>query len=1117
VVNMIKAKILILEPAKSPASFLQNRLTRLGHNVIGRVSAWEEFSVTSQTILPDLVVINLPLNKDENVIEAACHFQSGYNCAVLYVISEDETEFLRHTNRTNKPDHLIKPFQEAELGSAIDLVLHKRTLKALQESEERYDHLFDNLPIGIYRTTPEGKILYANSALVKMLGHETFADMASQNLSATDFEPSYSRQDFCERLARENQILGLESVWKKRDGSSMSARENVKVVRGSDDSILYYEGTVEDITESKETQERLRILHSQFKKVFDVAPYPMLISTLAEGRIIDINEHYLQQFGFERSEVIGHTAQELNVWVDYRERQKMAEIIRQKGCVRDMEINYRRKDGEVRIGVLSAEVMEFDNQQCIIGTINDISERKQAENTLRDLTNRFQKVFSVAPHAMLITRLDDECYVDVNETFLRKVGYSKEEIIGKTSKEFDLWVDAQERAKLYNLLKKTGSVRNFEMFYRRKSGEIRVGLSSAEIVEFDNQKFVIAALNDITARKESENVLRASIERYKLLAENSTDVISRHTPKGEYLYVSPATRSLLGYEPDEMIGQVVSDFLHPEDAMDLREKQIAILRSQNIYTQAYRYRCSDGNYKWMESTIKNIRDPKTQRTLEIISVSRDITERKHAEEALRTSEERFRNLALNSPDFIYVIDLAQQKAVYSNCEEMFGYDQAALNDYSFLKALVYFEDKQIAHEHWLRLLNGETGSVELRLRKKSGTWEWLNCRYNALSFDTKGNPMQSLLTTSVITERKLAEELLQKYADDLNDLYQNAPCGYHSIDRDGTFVRINDTELQWLGYSRGELIGNLKISDLVTQKERERFNRQFSLLKTRGWIKDFETEITCKDGSLLPILLNAAAIKDQNGNFIIGHITIYDRTERKLADDKLKKSHQQMQALSAHLLSVREEERTRIAREIHDEFGQALTILKFDLSALGKKLSEDQHDLLEKIWAMSTMIDNTANSVRRICADLRPAILDFGLTAAMEWLAAEFQKLTGIQCNIDVKAAGFALDMSLSEELSTSIFRICQEALTNVARHAEATSVSIALEKLHNKLSLNISDNGKGIESVEPSTTLSFGVLGIKERARLLGGEISIKGTPQTGTQIKLLVPLTQQEELQYV
>jgi PAS domain S-box-containing protein len=870
-VNMIKAKILILEPPNSSTSGLSNSLTRLGHQVIGRVSEWQEFSANPETPPLDLLIINLPVKQNPELIKTAEQMGSKYNCALLYLISEEEEEFFRQTNRANRQSYLCKPFRETDLRAAIDLALHKRTLKALRESEERYDSLFDNLPIGIYRTTPEGRILYANAALVKMLGHSCFADMASQNLFAAEFEPSYSRQDFCERLARENQILGLEAVWQTRNGSLMFARENVKVVRDSAGSILYYEGTVEDITQSRE------------------------------------------------------------------------------------------------------------------------------------------------------------------------------------------------------------------------------------------------------ARKASENALRASIERYKLLAENSTDVISRHTPKGEYLYISPATRNLLGYEPEEMLGQVVADFLHAEDAADLRLKQGDILRSQNIYTQAYRYRCKDGGYIWLESTIKNIRDPQTERTVEIISVSRDITERKRAEEALRASEERFRNLALNSPDYIFVIDLASKKSVYSNCEALFGYPQEDLNDYAFLKTLIYFEDKETVHENWLRLLDGKTGSTEFRLRKKNGTWEWLNCRFNALSFDAQGNPLQSLLTTSIITERKLAEELLQKYADDLNGLYQHAPCGYHSIDREGIFVRINDTQLNWLGYSRSELIGKLKVSDLIPPRQRKYFSQQFALLKTRGWIKDFETEIICKDGSLLPIILNATAVKDRNGHFIISHITIYDITERRQADDIIRKSHEQMQALSAHLLSVREEERTRIAREIHDELGQALTVLKFDLSALGKKLHEDQHELLEKVWAMSTMIDDTTNSVRRICADLRPAILDFGLTAAIEWLVAEFQKLTGIECDIEVKSAGVALDLTLTEELSTSIFRICQEALTNVARHADATAVSIVLEGLRDKLALSISDNGKGIESSEPSISHSFGILGIKERARLLGGEISIKGEAKSGTRLNLLIPISQQEKLQYV
>jgi PAS domain S-box-containing protein len=1113
----MKSNILIIRTEEAVDRYLQDRLTGPDQEVIAVTDSLEEALPLIAVQSPDLIISDILSEPGFGTIEAVKEMAAKYNCALVCLFAAVDEQLLEQLKQIEPFTYLKKPFNEKELRFAIELAQHKRVQnnelvaakKALVESEKQSRDLLENLPIGIYQTTPQGKILYANPMLVKMLGYGSFAEMTARDLSAEEFEPSYSRQEFCERLERENQIIGLEALWKRQDGTSMFVRENVRVLRDSQGAVLYYEGTVEDISESKAFQTSLHHSNERFKRLFNNAPYSMVISTLDEGRILDVNDTCLQRSELTRDEVLGRSLKDIEMWIDGDGRKKIARMLRETGYIRNLEIPYLMKNGQERIGLYSADLMEFGNEVCVIGAMQDITERKETENVLRELTARFQAVFNLAPHPMLISRLSDGKLINVNDTFTQVFGYEKDEVIGRTSKECGLYVNVEDRTKIYRLLQETGSAHNLEILYRLKNGDVRIGLNSSEVVEVDHQKIAIAAITDITERKQAEDALSASEERYRLIAEHSTDLIARHAPDGRYLYASPASRTLLGYEPEEMVDRTAYDFVHPEDRQPLKELQATIFKTQDIYTQAFRFICKDGSSKWVESTVKNIRDPQTRRIVEILSVSRDITKRKQAEEALRASEDRFRKLAVNSPNYIHLIDLTKKRVVYSNRQYIFGYETSELNNYGFLKSLIYFDDKEPVRDHWLNFLQGNSGGLEFRIRKKDGTWEWLDCRYNALYFDAQGKPLQSLLTVNVITERKLAEELLQKYANELNDLYQYAPCGYYSIDSEGTIVRMNDTELKWLGYSRDEVIGRMKYWDVVRIGDIDYGKQQFTLLKDRGWIKDLEGELVRKDGSTMPILLNATAVKDENGNFLHSRSTIYDMTERHRTEEIIHNTNERLQALSAHLLSVREEERTRIAREIHDEFGPTLTILKFDLFALGKKLTNEQHELLQKIWSMSSQIDGAVGSVRKICSDLRPAILDFGLSAAIEWLTADFEKITGVACKVHLKTDS----ITFTDEVSTTLFRIIQEGLTNVARHAEATTVYVMLEKVQDRVELSISDNGRGISPENISSLRSFGLLGIRERTRLLGGEVNITGKAGSGTHLQLFIPLAQTGE----
>jgi signal transduction histidine kinase len=231
-----------------------------------------------------------------------------------------------------------------------------------------------------------------------------------------------------------------------------------------------------------------------------------------------------------------------------------------------------------------------------------------------------------------------------------------------------------------------------------------------------------------------------------------------------------------------------------------------------------------------------------------------------------------------------------------------------------------------------------------------------------------------------------------------------------------------------------------------------------------------------------------------------------DRTQRQRAEEKLRRSLDQLRALTNYLQYVREEERTRIAREVHDELGQALTGLKLDLSWLSTRLGKKGTKVeQEKAKTMVAHIDTTIQTVRRIATELRPGILDgLGLVAAIEWQANEFQSRTGIPCVVTSALS----DAQWDQDFSTVFFRIFQETLTNIIRHAQATRVEVKLAEQDGQLVLTVADNGRGISEEEISNTRSIGLVGMKERAMLIGGDVVLHGAPGQGTTVTARAPL---------
>lgn len=319
-----------------------------------------------------------------------------------------------------------------------------------------------------------------------------------------------------------------------------------------------------------------------------------------------------------------------------------------------------------------------------------------------------------------------------------------------------------------------------------------------------------------------------------------------------------------------------------------------------------------------------------------------------------------------------------------------------------------------------------------------------------------------------------------------------------------------------------------------------------AVFKTRGddsatqrWLRTapgaalmHEASLLTAAGAEVPIEVSVSTVQDDVRGTMGSVLVVRNITEHKRFEAQLKKNQDELRKLAGHLESAREAERTRIAREIHDEFGQLLTGFKFDLSWLEKKLSAQgevreakdpvsgkggepagpqaagtstRAGLLEKVRTMTELLHGMVQSVRRIAAELRPGVLDdLGLAAAVEWQAGELQKRTGIKAHVRTALS----ERELPREITTALFRIFQESLTNVARHAEAKNVRVNLREQSGWLSLEVSDDGRGITEADMSKADAFGLLGMRERIAPLRGRCEIRGAPGQGTTVSVSVPL---------
>jgi PAS domain S-box-containing protein len=423
-----------------------------------------------------------------------------------------------------------------------------------------------------------------------------------------------------------------------------------------------------------------------------------------------------------------------------------------------------------------------------------------------------------------------------------------------------------------------------------------------------------------------------------------------------------------------------------------------------------------------------------------------------------------------------------------------------LNEVLGYYTLESLEDTRSAF--WQAIDSGERGDLEQTVCVPSGAR-----RYHATTIvpvkDGSGRVFKLYGTTQDITERKEAEEALLRKRNEVEDLYENAPCGYYSLDADGRVIRINDTQLRWLGYTRGEVVGHMLATDLFSPASRALFGQIFRTFKRTGVLRNMDVELLRKDGSILPVVLSSTAIFDAAGNFVASRTVVSDNSDRKQLEVERVAHAVRLAELSRHMVDIQENERRQLAAELHDKASPNMAALQLTLTNLARALPAPVLAELEPLLDdAQALLRDTTTGIRDICTNLRPATLDYaGLIPALQDYAQQFGQRIGIDVQLDTAS----FDMQLPANVQSLLFRIAQEALTNCAKHAQASSIRIRLANCDSQVLMQISDDGIGFDPQQlggPGNAPGLGLITMKERAEFAGGHFTLHSGPQSGTVI---------------
>jgi PAS domain S-box-containing protein len=732
----------------------------------------------------------------------------------------------------------------------------------------------------------------------------------------------------------------------------------------------------------------------------------------------------------------------------------------------------------------------------------EISRREQVQEDLLHQKEILQTIFEHVP--VTLRFIDKEGRVQmVNREWERVLGWTLDEVVNQG---VDIYQEGypnplDRQHALTFVANSTSEWADFKI--RVKDGRF-VDITGAAVRLSGGALITIG--KDISERKQAELELRKQTEILQTIFDHIPVMLNFVDRNNRVRLVNREWERTLGWFFEEIQGQdvnIVVEENYPDP--EYRKRVRDFLQNSNAEWADFKTRVRDGRVIDTSWAILHLSDGTG------IGIGQDITQRKRAEEALRESEERFRQLAENIQDLFWIKTADFKRVLYLSpaYESIMGCSpQGRDGDQDYQPSLdsIVPEDRERMAEIMRRGAEAEF-EIEFRITRPDGSVRWLRDRGFPIR-DQSGRIYRIAGIATDITDRKLAGEALRESEERFRQLAENI----HEV------FWLRSPDLKQLLYVSpmyekvcGRTCESLYAAGpeiVVHPEDRPRVIAALENLAGREF--EIEYRIITKDGDVRWLRDRGFPIRDESGTVCRMGGVAEDITDRKEAEDRLKASREQLRALSARLQSAREKEATRIARQIHDELGGLLTGLRWELEALEKMIQQpgdaEQLKLMrDKLAGMVALADTTINAVRWIASELRPSILDdLGLLEAIEWQTQQFQARTGIQCRCDCALQS----IPLGDQQSTAVFRIVQEALTNILRHAQATCVGVAMKEEDGMFILTVTDNGRGITPAEKLSRESLGLLGMQERAHLIGGRVDIVGLKGTGTTLHVRIPL---------